>query len=234
MVIRVSLSIPHNLLAQGIESYLQRQASIELVGPIEGATDLPGTDKPLRSEVLLIGLDSLQPTPLQSLRDRHAQYPAQPLVVLADFHQPTELLSTLDAGAMACVSTTSQLDDVLQAIRCASQGHHYLCQQLATLMLQGARNQRLESRERHGLGHREEEVLRLIADGYSSTNCAATGHRPQHRGCAPAQHHAQDRAAQSGRPDPVCHSAPNDQPVSTHAEPNTHRPGRPTAEKLQV
>lgn len=172
MVIRVSLSIPHNLLAQGIESYLQRQASIELVGPIERATDLPGTDKPLRNEVLLIGLDSLQPTPLQSLRDRHVQCPAQPLVVLADFHQPAELLSTLDAGAMACVSTTSQLDDVLQAIRCASQGHHYLCQQLATLMLQGARNQRLESRERHGLGHREEEVLRLIADGYSSKEIA--------------------------------------------------------------
>ncbi len=172
MVIRVSLSIPHNLLAQGIESYLQRQPAIELVAPRTDLSGLPDHDSPTHHEVLLMGLNSLQPTPLASLRARHAQYPAQPLVVLADFRQPAELLSTLDAGAIACVSTTSQLDDVLQAIRSASQGHHYLCQQLATLMLQGARNQRLDSRERHGLGHREEEVLRLIADGYSSKEIA--------------------------------------------------------------
>ncbi len=172
MVIRVSLSIPHNLLAQGIESYLQRQAAIELVSPAASSPGLPDPAADTQHVVMLIGLDSLQATPLDALRDRHARHPEQPLVVLADFRQPAELLSTLDAGALACVSTTSQLDDVLQAIRSASQGHRYLCQQLATLMLQGARRQHLESRERHGLGHREEEVLRLIADGYSSKEIA--------------------------------------------------------------
>ena len=172
MVIRVSLSIPHNLLAQGIESYLQRQEAITLVPSVGSSPAMHDPADATADAVMLVGLDSLQPTPLDALRDRHARHPAQPLVVLADFHQPAELLSTLDAGALACVSTTSQLDDVLQAIRSASQGHRYLCQQLTTLMVQGVRRQHLESRERHGLGNREEEVLRLIADGYSSKEIA--------------------------------------------------------------
>jgi two-component system NarL family response regulator len=172
MVIRVSLSIPHNLLAQGIESYLERQSAILLVQPASPSPGLDNTEEAPPETVMLIGLDSLQPAPLEALRDRHARHPEQPLVVLADFRQPAELLSTLDAGALGCVSTTSQLDDVLQAICAASQGHRYLCQQLASLMLQGARRQHLESRERHGLGSREEAVLRLIADGYSSKEIA--------------------------------------------------------------
>ena len=172
MVIRVSLSLPHNLLAQGIESYLLRQPAIELVPSVPTAREQHDGSAAVGDAVLLIGLDSLQPATLETLRHRHARHPLQRLVVLADFHQPAELLSTLDAGALACVSTTSQLDDVVQAIRSAAQGHPYLCQQLATLMLQGARRQHPLTRERHGLGHREEEVLRLIADGYSSKEIA--------------------------------------------------------------
>jgi DNA-binding NarL/FixJ family response regulator len=93
-------------------------------------------------------------------------------VVLADFHQASELLEVMDAGALGCVSPVSQLDDVLQAIRSAARDEHYLCQQLSTLMLQGVRQQRSNPHDRHGLGHREEEVLRLIADGYSSKQIA--------------------------------------------------------------
>jgi DNA-binding NarL/FixJ family response regulator len=172
MVIRVSLSLPHNLLAQGIESYLQRQPAMVLV-PSPGSS-LNGQHRasPPDSDVLLIGLDSLQASALQQLSARNAQQTQPRMVVLADFRRTAELLGTLEAGALACVSTTSQLDDVVQAIRSAAQGHPYLCQQLATLMLQGARSQRLDARERHGLGHREEEVLRLIADGYSSKEIA--------------------------------------------------------------
>ena len=171
MVIRVSLALTHTLWAQGLESYLRRQADIVLTPPPppdhhDGDTQVQAGD------VVLIGLDSLHPSALEQLRAWHDSPPPQRWVVLADFRQPSELLGALDAGALACVSTTSQLEDVLQAIRAASQGEHYLCQQLSTLMLQGARRQRGATRERHGLGLREEEVLRLIADGYSSKEIA--------------------------------------------------------------
>jgi two-component system NarL family response regulator len=180
MVIRVSLALPHNLLCQAIESFLDGQADIVLE-PLNESLHLPfqatlnggSAELPPSAHggVLLIGLESPHPGLSQQVRMWHSHQPDRRLVVLADFEQSHELLSTLDAGALACVSTTSQLDDVLQAIRCAARGEHYLCPPLSSLILQGARQQQ-HTRLRHGLGLREEQVLRLIADGYSSKEIA--------------------------------------------------------------
>lgn len=172
MVIRVTSALPHSLLAQGIESYLLGQPDMVLGSSENGSKTLLDTVEFPSEGVVLLGLESIHPTAVQRVRSWHLRQPQTRLVVLAPFHQATELLEILDAGALACVSTTSQLDDVLQAIRSAAQGRRYLCQQLASLMMQGARQQRIVVHERHGLGHREEEVLRLIADGYSSKQIA--------------------------------------------------------------
>jgi two-component system NarL family response regulator len=172
MVIRVSTALSHNLLAQGIESYLQGQPDMVLLpARHESTLVFDAVDVPSH-EVVLLGLESLHPAAMQRVRSWHQRHHLARLVVLADFHHASELMETLEAGALACVSTTSQLHDVLQAIRCAARGDNYLCQQLSSLMMQGARHQRLLVHERHGLGHREEEVLRLIADGYSSKQIA--------------------------------------------------------------
>jgi two-component system NarL family response regulator len=183
MVIRVSLALPHNLLCQAIESFLDGQADIVLE-PLQGSicrpyqspqngasAELPNFHHPAHASVLLVGADSPCPSLSEQVRMWRSRYPDWQLVVLTDFQQSAELLSTVNAGALACVSTTSQLDDVLQAIRCAARGEHYLCSPLSSLMLQGVR-QPQPSRERHGLGLREEQVLRLIADGYSSKEIA--------------------------------------------------------------
>lgn len=169
MVIRVSLALPRNLLAQGVESYLQQQPDIDL-----SPSSLDGHDAPTLTvdAVILMGLSASRPNALQRVQSQQVLHPRNPVVVLADFQQPGDVLGMLDAGAMACVSTDSHMDDVLRAIRCAARGSRYLCQQLSALALQGARQPRADGRDRHGLGHREEEVLRLIADGYSSKQIA--------------------------------------------------------------
>ena len=172
MVIRVSSALPHNLLAQGIESYLSGQPGILLQSQSLALDAGLGPLESMQGDVVLIGLESMHPMAMQRVRSCQLRQPQAKLVVLADFQQASELLAVMDAGALACVSTTSQLDDVLQAIRSVARGEPYLCQQLSTLMLQGARQSRIATQERHGLGHREEEVLRLIADGYSSKQIA--------------------------------------------------------------
>jgi two-component system NarL family response regulator len=61
----------------------------------------------------------------------------------------------------------------MSAIRAAASGRAYLCQSAATEMMESVRKSRAgDITVRSHLGGREEQVLRLIADGYSSKEIA--------------------------------------------------------------
>lgn len=171
MVIRVLMALPRNLLAQGIEGYLRQQPSVQL----SVASD--GGGQPLHPcadaiDVVLIAVDAFQPTALQSVAGWRARLRNARVVVLGQFRQACDVIATLDAGATACLSVDGRLSDVLEAIESAPLDRHHFCQSVSRLMLQGARQRFQRRSEEHGLGMREEEVLRLIADGFSSKQIA--------------------------------------------------------------
>jgi two-component system NarL family response regulator len=71
------------------------------------------------------------------------------------------------------VSTTSSIDELMSAVRAAASGRVYLCQSAASEMMDCFRNIRSgDGPAKSLLGTREEQVLRLIADGYSSKEIA--------------------------------------------------------------
>jgi two-component system NarL family response regulator len=123
-------------------------------------------------DVVVLALDSFQPAHLHQVMAWRQRWPTARVVVLAQFRQSVDVISALDAGASACLSMESRMNDVLHAIESASPERHHLCQSVSRLMLLSARQRQRGTREQHGLGLREEEVLRLIADGYSSKQIA--------------------------------------------------------------
>jgi DNA-binding NarL/FixJ family response regulator len=172
MVTRVLLALPRNLMAQGIESFLRQQPNIQLCGvstPTDHALPVSLADQ---VDVVLLALDSFQPPYLQQVAGWRHRWQSVRVVVLAQFRQPVDVISVLDAGASACLSEEGRMSDVLQAIESATPDRHHLCQSVSRLMLNGARQRQRGHHEQHGLGLREEEVLRLIADGYSSKQIA--------------------------------------------------------------
>jgi two-component system NarL family response regulator len=83
------------------------------------------------------------------------------------------IIDVLDAGAKAYVSTTSSIEELMSAIRAAAAGRVYLCQAAASAMVDSVRQIRAGNvAPSSHLGGREEQVLRLIADGYSSKEIA--------------------------------------------------------------
>jgi DNA-binding NarL/FixJ family response regulator len=171
MVIRVLLALPRNLMAQGIESYLRQQSCIQLSAAaceigFEGYKPREDVD------VVLLAAQAFQTASLQAVCACRTHLPRARVVVLGEFRQAADVIATLDAGATACLSMDGRLSDVLEAIESALQGRQHFCQSVSRLMLQGVRQRHQRRSEQHGLGIREEEVLRLIADGYSSKQIA--------------------------------------------------------------
>lgn len=173
MTIRVLLSSKHKVISEGIAAVLRTHHDINLVG-------LADTDEKTRAlcdevvpDVVLIGMHAKGHQDLALMQQISVHSPVIHIVAFSGDPDRNSIIEILDAGAKAYVSTTSSMDELMSAIRAAAAGRVYLCQTAATEMVESVRKSRAgDGVVRGQLGGREEQVLRLIADGYSSKEIA--------------------------------------------------------------
>ncbi len=173
MSIRVLLSSKNTVVAEGIAAVVRTHPDMQLVGISADTAHTLACCKDEGPDVLLVGIHS-DPAPELDLIQR-VSHGSQPIHIVAYSHGSgrNAVMDILDAGAKGYVSTTSSIDDLMSAIRAAALGHAYLCQSAATDMMDHVRQTRSgDATERSHLGVREEQVLRLIADGFSSKEIA--------------------------------------------------------------
>lgn len=173
MSIRVLLSHKHKTISEGIASVLKNHRDIELVGM---AHDEEGTRRlcdQAAPHVLVLGVNPQAKSDVDMTRWLSLHHPLQHIVALTADCDRSSIIQMLDAGAKGYVSTTSSIEEIMQGIRAAATGRVYLCQGAATSMLDRYRRGKSSSAAGRGqLGDRESQVLRLIADGYSSKEIA--------------------------------------------------------------
>ena len=176
MSTRVLLLYGQQLLSDGLTILLRMHKEIQLVGSSPTLSDADPLCAALEPDVMVVGVD------MQRCEDAawvsHCLSMAKtPIVLLADRLRP--MFGENFPGVLNCswVSPRSSMDELLLAIRTAATGRHYQCalsrQALAcnapagltTFMAGQAR-----------LAERESQVLRLIAQGYSSKGIARELH----------------------------------------------------------
>jgi two-component system NarL family response regulator len=110
---------------------------------------------------------------LSLIHKLNAGHSSPNMVVFSGDSDRHAIIEILDAGAKGYVATTSSIDELIAAIRAAAAGRVYLCQTAASEMMASVRKFRAgDGLVRGALGGREEQVLRLIADGFSSKEIA--------------------------------------------------------------
>ena len=172
MSIRVLLSCKHKVIAEGIAAVLRTHADMQLVA-VTGDDQL--TKKLCESEhpqVVVIGVDPRRCDDVAMTRWISERLPSPQIVSFSIDCDRGSVLQMMQAGATSFVSTHSSMDELLQAIRAAAAGRSYLCPSAGAVMMEGLRRGRVAEPGSGQLGEREEQVLCLIADGYSSKEIA--------------------------------------------------------------
>jgi DNA-binding NarL/FixJ family response regulator len=160
-VIRVVIADDHAVVRGGLDQLLATAADIELVGSVaDGAQAVELVDAVLPDVVLMdLSMPVLDGT--EATRRIVAAHPDVRIVVLTSFADDRHIAGALDAGAIGYVLKHAEPDEVLDAVRSAAAGDAPLDPKAARVLL--------ESRHRPGrqgeLSAREEEVLRLVAEG---------------------------------------------------------------------
>ncbi|MFM7002149.1 MAG: LuxR C-terminal-related transcriptional regulator [Limnohabitans sp.] len=173
MAIRVLLSHKHRAIAEGMASVIKNHGDMELVGTAYGDEETRHLSDEAAPHVVLMGVNPQAQSDVTMTRWLKLHHPNTHIVALTNDCDRSSIIQMLDAGAMGYVSTTSSIEEVMQGIRAAALGRVYLCQGAATAMVDSYRRAKGSGGMVRGqLGDREAQVLRLIADGYSSKEIA--------------------------------------------------------------
>jgi two-component system response regulator NreC len=173
--LRIFLADDHALLRDGLKALVNAQPDMEVVGEADNGQSAWQIAKDLRPDVAIIdvsmpGINGVQATALLK-----QECPEIKVLVLTAYKDKGYLDQMLKVGASGYMLKLSAAEELIQAIRMVAAGNVYLDREMADKVAENyMRTQSLRgvSRKRE-LTDREEEVLRLIAVGFSNKEIAA-------------------------------------------------------------
>lgn len=168
--ITVVLADDHVVLRAGLRALLESEQGIEVVGEAstgDEAVDLVRTKKP---KVVVMDLSMPGSGGLEATRRINALELDTKVLVLTMHAEQEYLVPVLEAGASGYLTKTAADRSLVEALRVVSRGEVYLPPQATKLLLREykAAGETEAGDALHKLSPREQEVLALTAEGYSS------------------------------------------------------------------
>jgi two-component system, NarL family, response regulator LiaR len=170
-VIRVLIADDHAVVRQGLRTYLELQADVEVVGEAaDGAAAVAAAER-LQPDVVLLDLAMPRLDGVGALRSLRERVPAARVLVLTSFGDDDRLFAALRAGAAGFLLKDTEPADIARAILSAHAGESPLSPATATRVVEElARGGRPRAADL--LTPRELDVLRQIARGRSNKRIA--------------------------------------------------------------
>lgn len=170
-MIKVLLVDDHEMVRLGVSAYLSIQPDIDVVG--EANNGLVGYQKALalRPDVILMDLVMDVMDGIESTQRILQEWPEARILIVTSFIDDEKVYPAIEAGASGYLLKTSSAQEIANAIRATYQGKQVIEPEVTTKILE--RNFKESQPKLHDeLTSREQEVLLLIAKGYSNQDIA--------------------------------------------------------------
>jgi DNA-binding NarL/FixJ family response regulator len=177
-LLRVMLVDDHDLFRTGLRNLLEEQGVQIVAEASDGATAL-NLVRELAPDVVVMDLNMPGMTGIEATREITRLAPLTRVVVLTISDQDGDVMDAILAGACGYLLKDSSIQDLMQGIRAASVGEALISPHIASKVLQRIRASGIDP-EMAGRGpelsDRENEVLRLIANGKDNAEIAQELH----------------------------------------------------------
>ncbi|MGC7100846.1 response regulator [Amycolatopsis lurida] len=176
MSTRILLADDHALVRRGLRLILDAEPDLTVVA--EAADGAEAIDAAVAGEVDLAILDIAMPrmTGIQAAREISRRAPEIRILMLSMYDNERYFFEALKAGASGYVLKSVADQDLMEACRAAMRGEPFLYQGAVTALVRDYLR-----RDRQGdrlpdsiLTPREEEIVKLIAEGHSAKEIAET------------------------------------------------------------
>jgi len=168
-LIRVLVCDDHEVVREGLRTFLHLQEGIEVVGEAADGSAAVEESGRLDPDVVLMDLVMPKLDGIEAIRRVHACCPAARIIVLTSFADDDKLLPAVRAGASGYLLKSAPPAEVVKAIRAANAGEAVIDPKVAGRLLDALAR---SGPEPQALTPREHDVLELIARGYSNKRIA--------------------------------------------------------------
>ncbi|MDR5694613.1 MAG: response regulator transcription factor [Armatimonadota bacterium] len=169
--IRILIVDDHALFREGIRMILEAQPDIEVVGEAEDGEQALALVEEVRPDVVIMDIAMPGIGGLEATRRIKAAHPEVRILALTMHDHKEYVLPMLGFGASGYVVKRAAASELVQAIRSVYKDESYLYPSVAKALLEEYRR-RVPAGEEDGLTEREQEVLRLIAEGLTNQEIA--------------------------------------------------------------
>jgi two-component system, NarL family, response regulator LiaR len=170
--IRVLIVDDHTIVRKGIRALLAEIAGLEVVGEAADGLEAIALAARLDPDVILMDLAMPRMDGIEATRQIRTQQPESRILVMTSFATDDKVLPAIKAGAQGYLLKESAPDDLVQAIRQIYRGESSLHPVIARKVLREIAHPADQPPTPNPLTPREDEVLRLVAQGLGNQDIA--------------------------------------------------------------
>jgi DNA-binding NarL/FixJ family response regulator len=174
MSIRVIVADDHVIVRQGFKALLNNEADMEVIAEAANGLEAIRLARELHPDVIVMDLNMPEVSGIDATRQILEDNPAGKIIILSMVLDKACVALALKSGAVGYVLKDCASDEVVTAIHSAMAGFPYLCREVTALVIKDYTQDADERQREHQspLSRREQDVLRLTADGKSSKEIA--------------------------------------------------------------
>jgi two-component system, NarL family, response regulator LiaR len=172
--IRVLIADDHAVVREGIRAFLTTKPDMIVVGEASNGGEAIEAALRLQPDVILMDLLMPEVDGITAIRQIRAAQPDARILVLTSFATDDQVFPAIKAGALGYLLKDSGPTDLVRAIQQVYRGESSLHPTIARKVLQLLTQPAPQPRTTDPLTDREVDVLRLLAQGQSNGEIAAT------------------------------------------------------------
>ena len=175
-VARVLLADDHTLVRRGVRLILDNDPGLEVIAEASDGAEVVALAKTLSIDLAVLDVAMPRMTGLQAARELSRQPSPPRILMLSMYDNEQYFFESLKAGASGYVLKSVADQDLISACHAALRGEPFLYPGVLSALMRDylARVRRGEDLPARVLTPREDEVLKLIAEGHSSKEIADT------------------------------------------------------------